>query len=66
MKEYRINNITDLLELTEEEFERMLPDLRAWYNMSRQVQQKSPIRVRSFIWVDDNNPGNLKEIRVIS
>jgi hypothetical protein len=64
MKEHRINNITDLLKYSEEDFEKMLPDLILWHKQGRAIQAKCNVRVKSFIWVNDNKQGNLLGIRV--
>ena len=56
MKEHNITHITDLLELEPDEFERMLPDLRAWYGLGLAVARDG-LQIEAFIWVDDGLPG---------
>ncbi|MBU2763331.1 MULTISPECIES: hypothetical protein [Acidithiobacillaceae] len=73
MKEQRFDSVTDFLELDEQTFQRMLPDLIAWHRLTREnlrkwkwMENMKVARVRSngFVWVDDGKPGNNLGVRV--
>jgi len=64
MKENRINHITDLLQLSSDQLQRMLPDLIAWHKYGKHIQNTCDVRVKTFIWVDDNKQGECLGIRV--
>ncbi len=62
-KEYRFNEIVELIELGEEEFQRMIPDLMAWHKISREIKSLNlPCSVSKFIWRDDGLAGEVSSI----
>lgn len=56
--EHRLDTLAEIALLSEEEFERMLPDLAAWFFYAKEAQ-KSGATVEGFIWRDDGQPGAL-------
>ncbi|MCL4525561.1 MAG: hypothetical protein M1492_03505 [Gammaproteobacteria bacterium] len=73
MNEQLFHNVADFLDLDEQTFQRMLPDLIKWHRLSRKalftLKEMGAVEdiksVQSdFVWVDDGNPGNCKEVRV--
>lgn len=65
-KRYEFSHINDLLTLTEEQFERFLPDLMNWHKYHSKIKQKMQERVnqcgitatvttasKGLVWVDD-------------
>ena len=63
MTEHRIVKITDLLDLSPEEFARMLPDLQAWVEFARPLKACGADSV-AFIWFDDGKPGVLSRTTI--
>ena len=71
MKEQQFRNVEDFLDLDEQTFQRMLPDLVEWHRLSRQtllharqVGLDGKVPFPNFIWLDDGNPGNCKWVAV--
>ena len=65
--EYRFDSVTDFLFIDEDEFERMIPDLQAWYKLAKRlVDSGLPIAPPKFIWVDDGNSGEVSEVIIKS
>lgn len=56
-------NLSDFLELTHEEFERMLPDLAMWFVHAKLCTEQGAA-VQNFKWVDDGKPGMLHHIKI--
>lgn len=65
-KRYEFSHLNDLLILTEEQFERFLPDLMNWHKHHSQIKQKMQERVNQYgmkatvttaskalVWIDD-------------
>lgn len=63
MKTHNIKHIADLLKLDSSEFERMLPDLRAWCEFGKLINHPD-VEVVGFDWVDDNKPGEIHSVGV--
>lgn len=64
-REQRFDSVTDFLELDEETFQRMLPDLIEWHSFTRKalstlkgITEPAKVNVGDFIWIDDGKPGN--------
>lgn len=57
MKTYQIQSVTDMLQLSREEFHRMLPDLCAWWEMAKLVQSVPEAQNIGFEWTDDGAVG---------
>ena len=61
--EHRLTAMTDILKLSDEEFERFMPDLAAWHALGRELQAATPtMPMRSMVWFDDGKPGELHSI----
>ena len=68
MKEQSFCMVTDFLELDEQAFQRMLPDLIEWHRLTRKsfstlkglgyIAETAKVNVGDFIWIDDGKPGN--------
>jgi hypothetical protein len=52
MKQIEIRTVADMLELSPEEFHRMLPDLALWYSFAKPLQI-SGVEHTGFLWTDD-------------
>lgn len=59
--EYQINGVLDILALDEQQFERFLPDLVAWYLFGKSVQAAGG-KVIGLAWVDDGKTGEIIEV----
>lgn len=59
--EYEINGVLDVLALDEQQFERFLPDLVAWYFFGKKVQEAGGV-VNGLVWVDDGKAGEIDEV----
>ncbi|MGK9450304.1 hypothetical protein ACSSZE_03425 [Acidithiobacillus caldus] len=71
MKEQVFHDVEDFLDLDEQAFQRMLPDLVEWHRLSREatlqfrkIDATEEWKVAGFIWIDDGNPGNCKGVSV--
>jgi hypothetical protein len=51
--------LADLLTLSPEEFDRMIPDLIAWYELAKGLEAMLGAEAQNFTWVDDGKPGEL-------
>jgi hypothetical protein len=51
--ERRINTVVDMLELSPEEFRRMLPDLALWYSFAKRLHGVPGVENTGFLWMDD-------------
>lgn len=58
-KQHTFKEVADLLKLTPEEFERMVPDLVAWYELASGLEAMIGAKAQNFIWVDDGKPGEV-------
>lgn len=68
MTKQRFNKVSDFIYLDEETFQRMLPDLIAWHQSTRNlistfkglgyIAESAKVNVGDFVWVDDGKPGN--------
>ena len=56
-KEHNIRHVTDMLELSEDEFHRMLPDLAVWWNMAKALSDIDGVTNTGFVWLDDGVVG---------
>jgi hypothetical protein len=63
MSEHEITSITDLLKLDKAQFIRMLPDLCAWWEFAKKVED---LDHASFIWVDDGISGVVKFAELVN
>jgi hypothetical protein len=57
--------VTDFLELDEQTFQRMLPDLMVWHSITRKALpalDEAGVKPDGFIWIDDGNPGNCEGV----
>lgn len=61
-KEHRITTVLDMLELSEDEFFRMIPDLIAWYSLCRGPLCMPGVRHTGFRWIDDGKPGEVHSV----
>ena len=52
MNERRIEKIIDILALTEDEFERFLPDFSQWF-FTVKAMKDFPLSDTAMIWIDD-------------
>lgn len=57
--EHRIHTVLDMLALTPEEFKRFLPDLFAWYVISKEALGAT---ATGFIWIDDGKSGEVHSV----
>lgn len=57
MRQIRITTVADMLDLSPEEFHRMLPDLALWYSFAKQVHGMRGVQNTGFVWADDGQPG---------
>lgn len=62
-QQYRLNHITDFAKLSREQFKRMLLDFAAWFDIAKQMQEMG-IETTGFTWVDDDEPGAVREIKL--
>lgn len=60
-KEHRIYSVLDMLKLTRDEFERMLPDLYAWFLFAKEAE-KLGAENTGFRWVDDGKAGEVRSV----
>lgn len=60
-EEFRLNHVTDMLKLTEDQFARMLPDLCTWYAYSKLIEAAGG-EVTGLVWRDDNRPGIIARV----
>lgn len=68
-KVHGLKNLGQLLNLTPEEFERMIPDLRGWHELARNFADLLDVPYEDFsnsefIWTDDGHPGRLDSARI--
>jgi len=63
MKEQRFEAVADLLKLSQDQFDRMIPDLRAWYAVCRFLEAPG-VNVDAFIWVDDGKSGEIAKVDI--
>lgn len=74
-KEQRFDSVTDFLELDEQTFQRMLPDLVEWHRSMREtiatikglshISEQAKVTVDGFVWVDDGKSGNNLGARIV-
>lgn len=62
---HKIELITDLLKLDYDEFERMLPDLAAWFFLAKDLESIGD-KVLYFIWYDDGKSGEIHSVEAIT
>ena len=60
-EEFQLRHVTDMLKLTEDQFERMLPDLCTWYAYSKLIKAAGG-EVTGLVWCDDNRPGVITRV----
>lgn len=64
-KEQRIEHICDLLKFSDEEVERLIPDLIVWIYTSKKLLEALPgSEMKAMIWVDDGKPGQVHHIDI--
>lgn len=61
-KQHRIEHITDLLALSQEELTRMIPDLLAWHQVTKGMIDLFGAKPIDMIWVDDGRPAELFKV----
>ena len=67
IKEHRFQKISDLLALSDTEFERMIPDLWMWHRLGTAMQEhpkEFDLLDSVFIWVDDGKPTEIHSIEL--
>lgn len=62
--EHTLNHVTDFAALSEEQFQRMLPDFCRWFTFAKEMQEVGA-RATDFVWIDDGDPGVLSEVRLV-
>lgn len=60
---HSIEHITDLMKFSEEEFHRFIPDLIAWWSISK-IAQDVGAEITGMTWVDDRLYGQVSHIDV--
>ncbi|MDM0024125.1 hypothetical protein [Variovorax saccharolyticus] len=58
-KQHTFKEVADLLTLTPDEFDRMIPDLIAWYELAKGLEALLGAEAQNFTWVDDGKPGEV-------
>jgi hypothetical protein len=61
--EHSIGHITDLMKFSEEEFHRFIPDLIAWWSISK-IAQDAGAEITGMRWIDDRLYGRVDHIDV--
>jgi hypothetical protein len=54
-KDFHINTLSDMLELSPDEFRRMLPDLALWYAFAKPLHGVEGVENAGFEWTDDGD-----------
>lgn len=52
-KQHSLNSLVDMLDLSPEEFQRMLPDLCLWYAFAKPLHGMPGVENVGFVWTDD-------------
>ena len=61
--QYRLSRMTDMLQLDDDQMQRLIPDLLAWHKASRALAALIPeVTNEAMIWCDDGKPGEISEI----
>lgn len=68
-KIHELRTLGQLLSLSPDEFERMLPDLRGWHELARHCvdllgTDYEDFEKSAFIWTDDGEPGIVNSARI--
>lgn len=63
MTELDLSHVSDMAKLTPDQFNRMLPDLVAWFELAKFCQEIGG-ESTGFIWRDDGRPGEINGITV--
>lgn len=63
MSEFELNTIEQFAELTQPQFERMLPDFIGWFVLVKEAQALGAVAV-GFTWVDDGKPSEIHSINI--
>lgn len=53
MKQVHIGTLADMLELSPDEFKRMVPDLCLWYAFAKPLHGMKGVENDGFLWTDD-------------
>lgn len=61
--EHQLNHVSDFAKLSQDQFERMLPDFHRWFTFAKEMQEMGA-RATGFTWFDDGDPGVLSEVRL--
>ena len=61
--EFKFTTLAEISLLSEDQFGRMLPDFVAWHAFGKQAQ-KVGAKVTGFTWIDDGEPGVIREVGV--
>ena len=60
---YLLSRMTDMLQLDDDQMQRLIPDLLAWHKASRALAVLIPDATNeAMIWCDDEKPGEISEI----
>lgn len=61
--EFKFTTLAEICLLSEDQFGRMLPDFVTWYAFGKQAQ-KVGAEITGFTWIDDGEPGVIREVGV--
>lgn len=61
--EFKLTTLAEIAVLSEDQFGRMLPDFAAWFLFGKEAQ-KVGATVTGFTWIDDGEPGVIREVGV--
>ena len=62
---YLLSRMTDMLQLDDDQMQRLIPDLIAWHKASRSLGALIPEAVNeAMIWVDDGKPGEISSVAI--
>jgi hypothetical protein len=60
-KEHRIHTVLDMLSLSADEFQRMVPDLCAWYAFTK-LAEAVGAEGTGFVWIDDGRTAEIHSV----
>ncbi len=66
MIEFTIKTTDDILALSPEQFGRFLPDLVAWYELSKSAMETGLITGSVLRWLDDGKPGEIHSVDFVT
>lgn len=56
-KEFKIEKITDVLELNDKQFDVFLKDFVQWRDFTKPLVESGIVKVDDMIWIDDGSEG---------